>query len=173
MPWRCFRLRRSPAVSTRTNVRPSRSKHRVDRVARRARDLGHDHALRAEQGVQERRLADIRAAEDGDTDRLVPDRLLATAWESRHDLVQQVARAVAVQGGERHRVAEAEPVELDRVERRGRGSSILFASSEDGLAGGAQDRGELLVAGCDARPRVDDEEHEVRLFDAPRWPARR
>ena len=53
--------------------------HRVDRVAGRARDLRDDHALAADEPVQERRLADVRAAEDRDADRLGADRDLARA----------------------------------------------------------------------------------------------
>ena len=62
-----------PAVSTSTNVASVALEHRVDRVARRARDLRDDHALLAEQRVQQRRLADVRAAEDGDADRVLAD----------------------------------------------------------------------------------------------------
>ena len=88
--------------------------HGVDRVARRARHLGDDHALLAEQRVQQARLADVRPAEDRDADRLLADLLRAAAREHRHDRVEQVAGAVAVLGRERHRVAEPEPVELER-----------------------------------------------------------
>ena len=52
-------------------VRSPRSMHRVDRVARRARHLRHDRALLADERVEERRLADVRPAEDRDADRLV------------------------------------------------------------------------------------------------------
>ena len=76
----------------------SRSQDRVDRVARRARHVGDDHALRADERVEERRLADVRPAEDRDADRLVADRAAcALAREPRDDLVEQVAGAVAVQ----------------------------------------------------------------------------
>ena len=42
----------------------------VDGVARRARDLAHDRPLLAEEAVEERGLADVRAAHEGDPDRL-------------------------------------------------------------------------------------------------------
>ena len=45
--------------------------HGVDRVAGRPGDLGDDQALAAEQLVDEARLADVRAAEDRDADRVV------------------------------------------------------------------------------------------------------
>ncbi len=42
--------------------------HRVDRVARRPRHVADEHALCAQQPVHERRLADVRTADDGDGD---------------------------------------------------------------------------------------------------------
>ena len=44
---------------------------RVDRVAGRARDLGHDRPILPEEAVEERRLADVRAADEGDRGGLV------------------------------------------------------------------------------------------------------
>ncbi len=138
--------------------------HRVDRVARRAGDVRDDHALLADERVQERRLAHVRAAEDGDADRLVAERRPALAREQRDDLVEQVAGAVAVQRRERQRVAEPEPVELERLEVA-RGSSSLFASTSTGFLRRAQDDGELLVARRDPVTGVDHEEDEVGLLD--------
>src|SRR5207302_6938510 len=89
----------------------------VDRVARRSGDLGDDHALPSEQGVDEARLADVRPAEDRDTDRLLAD-LEPTAPSYTGKLldhvVEQVAGAVPVQAGDRDRVAEPEPVQVER-----------------------------------------------------------
>ncbi len=100
--------------------------------------------------------------EDRDPDRLVADRRLVRPREPRHDLVEQIARAVAVERGERDRVAEPESVELDGVEVAARVVDLVREHG-DGLSRGAQDRRELLVAGRDPGPRVDDEEHEVGL----------
>ena len=138
--------------------------HGVDRVARRAGHLGDDHALLAEQRVQEARLADVRPAEDRDADRLLADLLRAAAGEHRHDRVEQVAGAVAVQGRERHRVAEPEPVELER-ERVLVRVVDLVREQRAPACGLAQDRRQLLVAGRDPGARVDDEEDEVGLRD--------
>ena len=146
--------------------------HGVDRVARRARHLGDDHALLAEQRVQEARLADVRPAEDRYADRLLADLLRAAAGEHRHDRVEQVARAVAVLGRERHRVAEAEAVELER-ERVLRRVVDLVRQQQHRLVGAPQDRRQLLVAGRDPGARVDDEQDQVGLARSPRAPARR
>ena len=80
------------------------------------------------------------------------------------DVVEQVARPVAVERGERHRVAEPEPVELDGVEVAARVVDLV-REHDHRLAGRAQDRRELLVARRDPGPRVDDEEDEVGLAD--------
>ena len=103
-----------PAVSTSTKVVSPRS----STVSIESRvvpgDLGDDHALLAEQRVQEARLADVRPAEDRDADRLLADLRAGPAPGAGRRRVEQVAGAVAVHGRERDRVAEAEPVELER-----------------------------------------------------------
>ena len=52
-----------------TSLRPQASA-RVDGVARRARDVGDDRPLLAEQRVEQARLADVRAADERDRGRL-------------------------------------------------------------------------------------------------------
>ena len=141
--------------------------HRVDRVARRARDLAHDHALATDERVDEARLPDIRAAEDRDADRGVGQ--LRTAGgsdplELLDDLVEQVARAVPVQARDRYRVSEAELVELE-YERLVARIVDLVREHEYRLVRLAEDLRDLLVARRHARARVDDEEDEIRLVD--------
>ena len=138
--------------------------HRVDRVARRARDLGDDHPLAADELVEERRLADVRPPEDRDPDRLGADRDLARAGQARDDLVEQVAGAVAVQPRQRPRLPEPEPMEHGRV---GIAARIvdLVREHDHGALGGAEDHGELLVARRDPGAGIDDEQHEIGLVD--------
>ena len=137
---------------------------RVDGVPGRAGHVGDDHALRADEGVQQRRLADVRTPEDRDADRLVADLRRALAGEQVDDAVEQVAGAVAVQGGERERVAEAELVELDRLEVLARVVDLVREHDHRLLRGPQGDR-QLLVARRDPVPGVDDEEDEVGLLD--------
>ena len=146
-------------------VRPAAAhEHGVDRVARRSGDVGDDRPLLADELVEERRLADVRPAEDRDANLVVRDRPLRLGGEPLEDLVEQVARVGAVQAGQRERVAEAERVELDGqvVARR---VVDLVRQHQDRLLGAPQDVGELLVAGRDAGLGVDDEQHEVGLAD--------
>src|SRR5579884_198197 len=90
--------------------------HRVDGVARGAGDLAHDQALPAEKRVDEARLPDVRPPEDRDADRVVRQGGASSrreALELVDDAVEQVAAAGAVQAGDRDRIAEAQPVQLE------------------------------------------------------------
>ena len=78
----------------------------VDGVARRACDVRDDHALLAEDAVEQAGLADIRLADDGDVDDLALVLLLRLLRQVRHAPVEQIARAVAVDGGHLDRVAQ-------------------------------------------------------------------
>src|SRR5262249_58024038 len=71
--------------------------------------------------------------------------------------------AVPVQRRNGDRVAEAEAVELERLQVS---SWIveLVGENEDGSTGRTQDVGELLVPGSHAGRRIDDEEDEVGLL---------
>ena len=80
------------------------------------------------------------------------------------DLVQEVAGAVAVERRDGDRVAEAETVELERLEVAARVVELV-REHENRPPRHAQDLGELLVAGRHAGLRIDDEEHEVGLLD--------
>jgi hypothetical protein len=71
---------------------------------------------------------------------------------------------VAVQCGQRDRVAETEAVELERLEVLPRVVDLV-GEQEHGFACAAEDLGHLLVSGRDAGLRVDDEEHQVGLGD--------
>ena len=71
---------------------------------------------------------------------------------------------MAVSRRERKRIAEPEPVKLER-ERVLIGVVDLVRDEHHRLVRRPQDLSELLVAGRDAGARVDDEEHEVRLCD--------
>src|SRR5581483_10648995 len=90
--------------------------HGVDCVAGRAGHVGDDRPLDPDQRVEERRLADVGAAEDGNTYGVVAEVRPAGAdlLEHRDDLVEQVAAADAVERREREGAAESEPMELER-----------------------------------------------------------
>ena len=167
MPWRWRRLRRRPAVSTSTNVRSPRSST-VSIASRVVPGISETiEPLLAEQLVHEARLADVRPAEDRDADRALRQlrALLASVRvEVVDDLVEQVAGAVAVQAGDRDRVAEAELVQLER-ERLLLRVVDLVRDHEHRLLRLAQDLRDLLVTGRDPDLRVEHEEDDVGLRD--------
>ena len=155
-------LRRARRCRQRNSCR--RAEAGVDRVAGRSGDVGDDHPLHPDQGVQKRRLADVRATEDRHPDRLAPPRPAFAEAAAHRMSIEQVARSVPVQRREGHGVAKAEAVELER-EFVLQGSSILLAGSRTGLR--------ALAEGCRPTPRRRpwiparrvDEKDDVSLVD--------
>ena len=105
----------------------------VDRIARRARLVEGDHPLLAEQRVDERRLADVRPADDRDLDRrvgvgaIVGQRRLAgssgaaAAGTSASAISTSARDVLAVRRRNGVRLAEAQLVELGGGALRRRG----------------------------------------------------
>ena len=83
----------------------------VHEVARRAGNVGDDGALHARHAVEQRRLARVGAADDGDAHHVVRVVILEVG-KQRNDLVEQVADAVALRRGDGAGVANAQAVEL-------------------------------------------------------------
>ena len=150
-----------PAVSTSSIVAAVDLDRRVDRVARGAGDLGDDHPLAAEEGVDEARLADVGAPDDRQADDVVGLVLVVVALGQQLDEpVEQVAGAEALGGGDRQRLAEAEAVEVvgeREVVRR----VDLVGRDHHGEPAAAQDVGDLLVARPHAGAGVDDEQRHL------------
>ena len=104
-----------PAVSTRISLRPSTSIGVSIASRVRARDVGDDHALEAQEGVDQRRLADVRAPDHGQAhDVLLGVGDLVVLGQQLDEAVEQVAGAQALGGGDRDRLAEPEAVEVVR-----------------------------------------------------------
>ena len=158
------RLRR-PAVSTSTIVRPSTSSARVDRVARRAGLLVHDHPLLAEEGVHERRLADVRPADHGQANRVLGEVLRARA---------RCAAAISASRSSRSPVPTPCAAETGAA-RRGRACGTpppaarrrrcrsCWPRRPTGTLDTSQQVRQLRVAGAHAGARVDHEQHRRRV----------
>ena len=101
----------------------------VDRVARRAGELGDDHALLAEEAVDERGLADVGPADHGQADASRRPRARSSAGQQLDDAVEQIARAEALRRGDGHRLAEPEPVELGG--ERHLGDAVALVGRDD------------------------------------------
>ena len=86
----------------------------IDGVARRAGNVGNDGAIGTQDAVEQRGLTGVGAADDGHVQRigeLIGDLVLFLRKQG-HDIVEQVARAVAMQGREGRGLTDAERIEL-------------------------------------------------------------
>ncbi len=163
-----------PAVSTNRQVRPPSSTSSSTGSTVVPATLSTTTRSSPGELVEQRRLADVGAADDRDPARtavlLVGDgRRLR---QHREHGVQQVARAAAVQRRYGVRLAQAE---VPQAVGLGLGALVvdLVGREDHRLAGAAQDLDDLLVGVGDADRRVDDEQRRVRERRPRSRPARR
>ncbi len=132
---------------------------RVDRVARRARDLAHDGALGACELVQQRRLAGVRPADDRDVDDVLVD-LGLDVGQDGDDLVEDVAGPVTVRRRDGPRLAEAEVPELEALVLATRGVHLVHRK-EDRPVRALQHARDSLVFGGEARLAVHEKDDRI------------
>ena len=142
--------------------------HGIDCIARRAGDIAHDRAVDADKAVRERAFARIRTADNGDVDDFLflNFLMLGKLGELFDDLVEQVARAVAMRSGNGTRVAQAQAVELPQGLVFLIGVIELVHRKQHRFAALAQHAGHFDVVGRSARAAVDEENHDVGLVRA-------
>ena len=136
----------------------------MDRVAGGSGDGGHDVALLAQQGVRERRLADVGTPHDGDVGQVFV--LLGGRFHGQcvQNGVHQVARAASRHRRDAVGIAQSQGVELVR------GVDLvvvvdLVADEDHLLRGAAQDVGHQHVEVGDAGAYLHEEEDHVGLVD--------
>ncbi len=135
----------------------------VECVTRGAGDVAHDGAVLSGKAVGDGGLAHVRAADDCHPKGVLGILgLLGLLGQGRHDLVEQVSRAVSVNGRDGPGLAESQGVEVPQG-LLVRGVVKLVGHEEDRLARAAQDAGDRLVLVRDARGCVDDEDDDVGL----------
>src|SRR3954468_7191133 len=130
---------KSRSIHQRVDI-PADLARNVDRIARRAGHRAHDGALLAEDGIDERRLARVWPADDGEPDRLDPGwnfftvvarlvpRLLARPFlqlGTRSDDLHEGSDAAPMCGAHLHRVGESEPRELTGMQRLAFGVQLV------------------------------------------------
>ena len=134
----------------------------VDGVARGAGNVGHDGAVGAQDAVEQRGLTGVGAADDGDVQRvgeLVGDLVLLLGQQG-HDVVEQVARAVAVQGRERRGLTDAEGIELPDAVILAIGVVELVHQQKDRLVAALEHAGDRLVLLGNAGATVDHKQND-------------
>ena len=134
----------------------------VDGVARGAGNVGHDGAVGAQDAVEQRGLTGVGAADDGHVQRigeLVGDFVLLLGQQG-HDVVEQVARAVAVQGRERRGLTDAEGIELPDAVILAIGVVELVHQQKDRLVAALEHAGDRLVLLGDAGAAVDHKQDD-------------
>ena len=134
----------------------------VDGVARRAGNVGHDRAVGAQDAVEQRRLTGVGTADDGDVQRvgeLIGDLVLFLRKQG-HDVIEQVARAVAMQGRERRGLADAERIELPDAVVFAIGVVELVHQQKDRLVAALEHAGDRLVLLGDAGAAVDHKQDD-------------
>ena len=138
-------------------------KIRVDGVARRTGNIADDHALGAENAVRERGFANIGLTDEGDLDDVLIFFLFLLGWKVLKAGVEQVARAVAVDGGNGDWVAQSQVVELVKIGVDLTGGVHLIDRQHDRLAAAQQHIGDLLVGSRQAGLHIRQENDDVRV----------
>ena len=85
---------------------------RIDGIARRARNIADDDAILAQECVDKRGLSYIRAADDGNADLIRLFFFRASLGKECDERIEQIAEIHCVRCGNRHRIAQAEVIEL-------------------------------------------------------------
>ena len=135
---------------------------RVDGVARGAGNVGHDGAVGAQDAVEQRGLTGVGAADDGHVQRigeLIGDLVLFLRKQG-HDIIEQVARAMTMQGRERRGLADAERIELPDVVVLAIGVVELVHQQKDRLVAALEHAGNRLVLLGDTGAAVDHKQDD-------------
>ena len=163
--------------------------HGVDRVARRARHLADQHALFLQQPVQQRRLADVRPADDGDArSRVGGSRLGLEAGAARpcrsHPSSSRSSpkpwrlsrftisssrspTPVSVLGGDLDDRLESELIELHRRRLRALVVGLVDREQHRHARSARSSRGDRLVARDEPFAAIDEEHQQIGARDRP------
>ncbi len=136
------------------------------RIARGAGLIERDQALFAEQTIDQRRLADVRPADDRDSN-VVLSAGRGGAFrqlDAFERIFHQRPHIVAVLGGDRSRLAQAERIEV-RAGRRRVDALGFVRNQEDFLVELAQRLRDVVIVRRHAAARVDQKQNAIGLFD--------
>jgi hypothetical protein len=139
--------------------------HRIHAVPGGPRLLVHHRALLADQAVEDRRLADVRPAHDGEGGALVERRrrILFLRRQQADQPIEQLPGPPAVQGGDHHRIPQPQPIQLGDEVLLGGGVDLVGHQHHRDL-GTAESAGEHGVLLLHADRGIDDQDHHLRLL---------
>ena len=135
----------------------------IDGVTRGAGEFVDNDALAAGQRVQQGRLANVGATDEGDATRTAGRQRRGNGRlgrEDLHDDVQEIAGATSVQGGNGIGLAQAKAPQVGCVGLL-QGRVHLVSGQDDRLLLGAQHLHDALVRGGDTDGRIEDEDDSV------------
>jgi len=144
----------------------------VDGISGGARHRADDDPILPEQGVDQRRLADVGAPDDGDAHGAVGilgggvdrrHRLLQLGELGRHRLAQGLESFIVL-GGDSKGLAQAQRVELGHHRLGGAVAVDLVDHQQHRALGFTQELGDLEVAGGEASAGVAHEEDDLALL---------
>ena len=139
---------------------------RIRCVAGSARDIGDYHSVLTQNGVDERRLADIGLADNGDLDGVVLFFLFVGGRQMLTDGVEQITRAHSVDGRDGYRIAETEIIKF--IVLRGRfADGVALVDTENYRLAALLEHGRDLAVGRDnAGAHISDENYNIRAVDS-------
>ena len=135
-----------------------------DGIARRSRLVESDDPVFAKQRVDQRALADVWPADDGDLDHValgLAFHRFGTRFERQ---VDECAHSLAVSCGNRHWLTEPQFVEI-RDDDTDAHPFRLVDGHQNRPVDLAQTVGDLLVQRGEAAASIDDENHDIGLVD--------
>ena len=128
----------------------------VDGVPGGAGHVADNDTLLTQNTVGQAGFPHVGLADDGHLDHVGLLVLVLLRWEIFQTLVQQIAGAVAMHGGDGHRVAEAQIIELVEIRIHRAGGVHLVDRQHDGLFAALKHTRHLLIGGGHAGFDIGD-----------------
>ena len=134
-----------------------------NRVARQAGFWAGDHPVFAQHAVEQGGFAGIRAADNGQLERVVLARVgIGGRRQTLGDFQHQIGQTVAMLSRHRHRIAQTERIGFKGGIRAGTALGLVD-DQHDRRALTTQPCGEMLVGWRDAGSGIDNEQHQIAL----------
>src|SRR3989442_102530 len=133
----------------------------------------HDRPFLADEAIEQRRLADVRPAHDGDPGRALPRGsrasllaiLIGPLGQSLHDGVEEIAGPPALEGADRYRRPQTEPAERPNVRLTHVVVDLVHNHQHARCVTRTQERRDAVVVVGGSHGDVDDEHDQIGSRD--------